>query len=236
MIALRRRVLWILLAAAAAAMLALAWQQDSALLARMADTNLTSLAEKLGLIILVGALVLSLFRERISHTLESALIWVVLALLIVVAYTYRFELRDVGDRVMAELMPSRAAGQGRSVEIARGRAGDFGVTTQVNGARIPMVLDTGASAVVLSYEAARAAGLPLEMLNYSLQVDTANGRTRAASVTLDRLAIVSVTERSVQALIAQPGQLKTSLLGMSFLNRLESWEVRGDKLVMRAYP
>ena len=35
------------------------------------------------------------------------------------------------------------------------------------------------------------------------------------------------------ALIAQPGQLKTSLLGMSFLNRLESWEVRGDKLMMR---
>ena len=38
------------------------------------------------------------------------------------------------------------------------------------------------------------------------------------------------------ALIAQPGQLRTSLLGMSFLNRLESWEVRGDKLIMRGYP
>ena len=44
------------------------------------------------------------------------------------------------------------------------------------------------------------------------------------------------TERSVPALIAQPGQLRTNLLGMSFLNRLESWEVRGDKLMMRGYP
>ena len=37
------------------------------------------------------------------------------------------------------------------------------------------------------------------------------------------------------ALIAQPGQLE-SLLGMSFLNRLEGWEVRGDRLMLRGYP
>ncbi|MEX2036258.1 MAG: TIGR02281 family clan AA aspartic protease, partial [Xanthobacteraceae bacterium] len=66
--------------------------------------------------------------------------------------------------------------------------------------------------------------------------DTANGRTRAAPVTLDRLAVGDIVERAVPALIAQPGQLRTSLLGMSFLNRLESWEVRGDRLMMRGYP
>jgi len=55
-------------------------------------------------------------------------------------------------------------------------------------------------------------------------------------VTLNSLAVGGIVERSVPALIAQPGQLRTNLLGMTFLNRLESWEVRGDKLVMRAYP
>jgi aspartyl protease family protein len=45
-----------------------------------------------------------------------------------------------------------------------------------------------------------------------------------------------IVELSVPALVAQPGQLRTSLLGMSFLNRLESWQVRGDKLMLRAYP
>jgi aspartyl protease family protein len=110
------------------------------------------------------------------------------------------------------------------------------VAAQVNGAHVPMVLDTGASAVVLTHEAAKAAGLPLEVLNYSVNVETANGRARAAPVTLDRLSIGGISERSVPALIAQPGQLRTSLLGMTFLNRLESWEVRGDKLLMRGYP
>ena len=50
-------------------------------------------------------------------------------------------------------------------------------------------------------------------------------------MTLDRLAVGGIVERAVPALIAQPGQLRTSLLGMSFLNRLESWEVRGDRLM-----
>jgi aspartyl protease family protein len=133
-------------------------------------------------------------------------------------------------------MPGRAAIRtARTVDIVRGRNGDFQVAAQVNGVRIAMVLDTGASAVVLTQEAAKAAGLPLEVLAYNVNVDTANGRTRAAAVTLDRVAVGDIVERQVSALIAQPGQLRTNLLGMSFLNRLESWEVRGDKLVMRGH-
>jgi aspartyl protease family protein len=158
------------------------------------------------------------------------------AALLSLGYTYRFELREVSERVLAELIPGRAATRGRTVEIARASGGGFSVPAQVNGAHIPMVLDTGASAVVLTHEAAKAAGLPLEVLNYSVNVETANGRARAAPVTLDRLSIGGISERSVPALIAQPGQLRTSLLGMTFLNRLESWEVRGDKLLMRGYP
>ena len=52
----------------------------------------------------------------------------------------------------------------------------------------------------------------------------------------DRITIGNIVERSVPAFIAQPGALRTNLLGMSFLNRLESWEVREDKLMLRAYP
>ena len=50
---------------------------------------------------------------------------------------------------------------------------------------------------------------------------------------LDRISVGSIVERSVPALVAQPGQLRVSLLGMSFLNRLESWQVRNDHLTMR---
>jgi aspartyl protease family protein len=231
-----RRLLWILLAALTIALLILVLRQNEAALDELSHFENASLGTKITALILIGLIALTLFRQRFSHVLESVLIWTALALLLLLGYTYRFELRDVTNRVLAELVPGRAATRGRTVEIARGGGGSFSVATQVNGARVAMVLDTGASSVVLTQEAAKAAGLPLEVLNYSVQVDTANGRTRAAPVTLDRISIGAITERSVPALIAQPGQLRTNLLGMSFLNRLESWEVRGDKLLMRGYP
>ncbi|RDV02396.1 TIGR02281 family clan AA aspartic protease [Undibacter mobilis] len=162
--------------------------------------------------------------------------WLVVGLLLIVGYTYRFELRDVGDRVVAEVIPGYVARHGQDAEVVRGSDGDFSLTAHVNGARVPMVIDTGASSVVLTQEAARASGLPIEVLSYTVNVDTANGRTRAAPVTLERVVVGGLIERSVPALVAKEGQLKQSLLGMSFLNRLDSWEVRGNKLRMRGTP
>ena len=230
-----RRLLWILLAILTVVLFVLVARQDGTI-AGLSQIDWSSLVVKIVLVVFLGALVLALFRERMSHAIESALIWVVIVLLLAIGYTYRFELRDVADRMMAELVPGHVATRGRVVEIARAGGGSFPVVAQVNGASVAMVLDTGASSVVLTQEAAKAAGLPLEVLTYTVNVDTANGRARAAPVTLDSIAIGGIIERAVPALIAQPGQLRSNLLGMSFLNRLQGWEVRGDKLVMRAYP
>ena len=127
-----------------------------------------------------------MFRERFSQAVTAALLWVVVGLVLVIGYSYRFELGNVADRVMAELIPGHVISHGRTVEVARTNAGDFDISAQINGTRVPMVLDTGASSVVLTSDDAKAAGLPLELLNYTVSIDTANGRTRAAPVTLDR--------------------------------------------------
>ena len=231
-----RRLTWVFVFGVALSLAALIASHDQDAIASLLQHDIGSLVLKIALLVFAGGLVLVLFREKLSKALEATLFWVVVGLLLVVGYTYRFELRDVADQVIAELMPGHVAGHGRNVQVVRGRAGDFAVAAHINGAKIPMVLDTGASSVVLTQEAAKAAGLPIEVLNYSVNVDTANGHTRAAAVTLDRLAVGGLTERAVPALVAQPGQLKTNLLGMSFLNRLQSWEVRGDRLVLRGYP
>jgi len=233
----RRQILFVLLVGLALALTVLVVRHEDGAVAGLSIDDFGSLIYHLGLIVLVGAGVLVMFRERFSKALEAALLWTVIGFVLALGYTYRHDLRAIGDRVLAELVPGRAAQRSATtVEIVRGRAGDFQVAAQVNGSRVAMVLDTGASAVVLTQEAAKSAGLPLEVLSYSVPVETANGRTRAAAVTLDRLAVGGIVERSVPALIAQPGQLRVSLLGMSFLSRLEGWEVRGDKLLMRGYP
>jgi aspartyl protease family protein len=232
----RQRLLWILLAGLLVALLILIARHGQGTVGPLSSAAFASLAYKIGLLVFVGASVLVLFRERFTQALTAALLWVVLALILVIGYSYRFELRDVADRVLAELVPGHVVSHGRTVEVARAFNGDFNVTAQINGARVAMVLDTGASSVVLTREDAKAAGLPLEVLTYTADIDTANGRTRAAPVRLDRIAIGGLVETSVDALVAQPGQLKRSLLGMSFLNRLQSWEVRGDRLLLRGYP
>lgn len=233
---MRSPILWLLLIGLALAGIVLFARHDAGTVGPLSTDEFADLAVKIALLVFLGSAALVVFRESIAKALQIVLVWVVIGLALAVGYTYRFELRGVYDRVMAEMVPGRAATHGRIVEIARGRGGSFDVQATVNGGTVPMILDTGASAVVLTQEAARAAGLPLEVLHYTVTVDTANGKTRAAAVTLDSVGVGGLIERAVPALIAQPGQLRTSLLGMSFLNRLESWEVRGDKLILRGYP
>jgi aspartyl protease family protein len=97
------------------------------------------------------------------------------------------------------LMPAAA------VEISRGKAGEFALQAKINGVSAPMVMDSGATSVVLTYETAKAAGLPLELLEYDVDVETAGGRTKAARLTLDRLAVGKLVERSVPALVVPRG-------------------------------
>jgi aspartyl protease family protein len=231
-----RRLLWSLLLGVAVSLAILIASRDEDAITKLLRHDVSDVVLKAAIAIFVGGLLLVIFRERITKALEAALFWTVIGLLLAVGYAYRGELQEAGDRVLAELIPGRAATHGHVVEIVRGKGGDFSIHTNVNGAKIAMLLDTGASSVILTQEAAKAAGLPIDMLTYTVDVDTANGRTHAAPVTLDRLAVGGLTEREVPALVVQAGGLKSNLLGMTFLNRLESWEVRGDKLRLRGTP
>ena len=140
--------------------------------------------------------------------------------------------RNTVSGLLHNRMPSAV----RAVQISRGQAGEFALLARINGVSAPMVIDTGATSVVLTYDTAKAIGLPLELLEYDVDVQTAGGHAKAARLTLDKLADGKPVERSVPALVVPHGQMKTNLLGMSFLDRLESWEVRADRLVLHGYP
>jgi aspartyl protease family protein len=137
---------------------------------------------------------------------------------------------------VSQMLRQRSTASAPAVQISRGQGGEFALRAKINGVTAPMVIDTGATSVVLTYETAKAVGLPLELLEYDVDLETASGHTKAARLTLDRLAVGKLVERSVPALVVPHGQMKTNLLGMSFLDRLESWEVRPDSLKLRGYP
>ena len=152
-----------------------------------------------------------------------------------VAYKDPEQIARATDNI-SNMLRKRSNAAGRAVQIARGQGGEFALKARINGVSAAMVIDTGATSVVLTYETAKAAGLPLELLEYDVDVETAGGHTKAARLTLDRLAIGKLVERSVPALVVPHGQMKTNLLGMSFLDRLESWDVHADRLMLHGYP
>ena len=117
--------------------------------------------------------------------------------------------------------------------MTRRMDGTFLVNGKVNDRNTRFIFDTGATTVVLTGETAKALGIEPGPLGYTVMVATANGRTLAAPVTLDRIAVGSIREQRVRALVAKPGVLHENLLGMSFLDRLASYEVRQNRLILR---
>jgi aspartyl protease family protein len=154
---------------------------------------------------------------------------------VVAAYRDPEQVARASDTI-SDLLRKRASTPSSTVHVPRAQGGEFAIQAKINGVPTPMVIDTGATSVVLTYEAAKAIGLPLELLEYDVDVETAGGHTKAARLTLDRLAIGKLVERAVPALVVPRGQMKVNLLGMSFLDRLESWEVRGERLVLHGFP
>lgn len=160
--------------------------------------------------------------------------WLAAFAALLVAYTYREEARMVFDRVRGEVSPTIAiARDDGEVELRKAWDGHFRAMALVNGARVGMLVDTGASVVLLSYEDAAAAGLDPEHLAFTQPVTTANGRSHVAPVILESVAIGAVGLSSVRAAVAEEGKLKSSLLGMSFLGRLQETSFRGDSLILR---
>ncbi len=121
----------------------------------------------------------------------------------------------------------------KSIMIRRDARGQFTARGAANGTPIDLLIDTGASTVLLRQSDAERAGIDTTSLDYSVPIQTANGQHNAAAVRLRSLAIGVVRIDDVEALVAQPGSLNENLLGMSFLRRLRSYEISGDFMTLR---
>jgi aspartyl protease family protein len=168
---------------------------------------------------------------------RNAAFWILIMLLLVAGYQYRYEFQDIAHRVTAGLVPgsplSTVDGDGAvTVTLIKSADGHFEAAGTVNGVSVDFLVDTGASTVVLTEDDAQRAGISPEGLVYSTPIMTANGAARAASVRLDTVSIGGIERHGLRALVARKGQLPSSLLGMDFLETLDGFNVRGDRLTL----
>lgn len=175
---------------------------------------------------------------RFGYVARSLALWLLVVLLFVAGYQYRYELQDFASRVTAGLVPGsplsiREGDGGNTVMLDKASNGHFEARISVNGAPVHTIVDTGATTTVLTVADARAAGYDTESLNYTITVSTANGMARAARVTADEISLGTISRRNVPVLVADSGMLDQSLLGMNFIGTLSGFDVRGDRMILR---
>jgi aspartyl protease family protein len=174
------------------------------------------------------------YRQKGGQAVKHLSIWAVILLIFIIGFSFREEVTPAFKRIQGELLPANAmtTASGETM-LRRNMSGHFAAMTYVNGNRIRMMVDTGASRVVLTADDAKRAGISLNDLNFTQIVSTANGQAVTAPVTLDSVKINDIVLHDVKASVAQPDRLSTSLLGMSFLSRLDRMEFSGDTLTLQ---
>jgi aspartyl protease family protein len=120
-----------------------------------------------------------------------------------------------------------------SVTLVADSQGHFLVEPIVNGTRLRMLVDTGASLVVLSREDARRIGINPVPSDFRATVSTANGSVLVAPVVLKEMKVGELSVRDIPAAVFPDNRLKVGLLGMSFLSKLSHFEVAGGRLVLK---
>ncbi len=181
-------------------------------------------------LLLFGRLLVRSGKQSITNTLLS--LGVVGGL--VTAWFVRDDARVIVDEIRGTLAPSVAMSrtEGEAV-LWRNIDGQFHADAEVNGIPLRMMVDTGATMVTIPYEEAARLGIDVENLKYTIPVVTASGRTEVARVHLYSIRIGSVWVFDVEGSVTRPGELRTALLGMTYLGRLSEATFRGKQLILR---
>jgi len=128
--------------------------------------------------------------------------------------------------------PQPMASGGDELAITGGDNCHFMVNAMANGAPVRFLVDTGASGVLLSEEDARRVGIATGSLAFDGRVQTANGDMAVARATLREVRIAGLIVNDLEVWIAR-SPMPVALLGMSFLQRLASYEVKKGRLILR---
>lgn len=129
--------------------------------------------------------------------------------------------------------PNQAQSARRKTTIRMRPDGHYWTRALVNRkSSIEFMVDTGASVVALTYKDAQKMGLRPETLDYRWEIRTAGGVTLGASVLIDTIQINQIKVENVEAMVLR-SDLSQSLLGMSFLRELYSYEFRGERLILQ---
>ncbi|MEL6266543.1 MAG: TIGR02281 family clan AA aspartic protease [Pseudomonadota bacterium] len=188
-------------------------------------------------VLAIGLALAGLGRLVLSNgwrTVHYGMIWCAVAVSLSAAYAERDLLKQRVTEIRGGAVAKVAVSTvGIEERLERGRDGHYRSEVRINGRPVTMMVDTGASMVVLPYEEVSRIGIDPTALEFNMPVSTANGRSTVAPITLGEVRVGDIIVREVPAAVAHPGRLHTGLLGMSFLDRLAETSFQGQQLFLR---
>lgn len=184
---------------------------------------------RLSYLVLLGAVIVFWFvvqnRQSMGKTLQQALIWVLLFLGLIAGM-------GLWEDVRQTVRPTQSVISGTGqIALPRAPDGHYYLTAEVNGAAIRFLVDTGATDIFLSRADATAAGLDMADLPFIGSAMTANGEVRTAPARLDVIRLGGIEDRDVRAFVNE-GDMRESLLGMAYLQRFSTIEIRDGALIL----
>jgi len=170
-------------------------------------------------------------RPHLGRVVRDAALWVAIGGLILIGYSFRHDIKWLGQRLAGELVPSAGISETASIRFPVSAGGHFVVEATVDGEPVRFLVDTGATDVVLSPGDAARLGFKPEDMNFTQIYRTANGTVMGAPVRLGSIEIGPIRVDDVRASV-NGAAMDRSLLGMSFLSRIGGYEVSEDALTL----
>lgn len=192
----------------------------------MGDSDVTYLLYLILFISFIGGSYLVSRKGHLAQSLQHMALWCLVCIGLLAAYGMR---ENVNDMLFPQIANKPAING--SYVFQRDDDGHFYATLRINDKPIKLVVDTGATGIVLTKEDAKTVGLPMDKLDYSLTAYTANGTVNSAPVVLHDVRIGKTVHSGMRASV-NGGDLHSSLLGMEYISAFSEFKIVKDLLYL----
>ena len=173
-------------------------------------------------------------RIPLGQTVKMAAAWVGIFAVGLIIVGQRERLRPLWDGAVRTLTGDDQQVVGDTVRIAAAPDGHYYASVTINGTARRMLIDSGATTTALSTETAKAAAVDVDTQGFGEMIETANGTIIASRARIRELRVGGIVANDLAATVS-PELGNTDLLGMNFLEQLESWRVEGRTLVLQPH-
>ncbi|WP_432815533.1 retropepsin-like aspartic protease family protein [Sphingorhabdus sp.] len=184
-------------------------------------------------VVCILLLVSSLAARRLplGYVAKAGLAWIAIFATLFAIFSFRFEFIGIWERLKADI--SGTAGQnisGEAIELRRQDDGHYWLMVNINGEPVRFMVDSGATLTAINATTAREAGVEAD--GYPIILGTANGRIAAKRGVVRLLSVGPHSIENHQVVVSERfGDV--NVLGMNFLNSLQSWRVEANMMVLQ---